>query len=365
MKKKSFVIIAGGTGGHVYPAISLAKKLSDRRYPVVFLTDKRGAKFIKLKSKIKIFILPSPRKKAGILSLLEKLYVLIRNFCTSLKKLKTLKPSAVIGFGGYYSISPILASYVSKIPILIHEQNAMAGRANKLLFPIADRIAISFRKVDGLRANKRKIVRTGTPIRPEFFKLGKKLYSDYSRKTNLKILVIGGSQGAQSFSKILPHALSLIDEKDRKRLVISQQCNKKDIYQLKKIYAHLKVKTNLKIFFHNLPKILTKCHLVIARSGASTIAELEVANKPSILIPYPYAKDNHQMKNAQMIESAKPNWILEENEKTPILMSKLIQKLIKNPGTFLNKVKNKRKRTFNNGSENLAKHCVQIVGDKA
>ena len=365
MKKKSFAIIAGGTGGHVYPAISLVAKLTGRRRSIVFLTDRRGKKFIKSKSKIKVLVLPSPKRREGIFSILEKLYFLVRNFFISLKKLKSLKPSAVIGFGGYYSISPILASYMLKIPILIHEQNAMAGRANKLLFPIADRIATSFRKVDGLRSNKGKVVRTGNPIRPEFFNLGKKMYPDYSKKTTLKVLVIGGSQGARSFGKIFPRAIGLIDKADRKRLFINQQCNKKDIYQLKKTYAHLKVKTNLKIFFHNLPKILISCHLLIARSGASTIAELEATNKPSILIPYPYAKDNHQNKNAQMIKSTGLTWIFKEDKKTDISMSKLIQKLIKDPNILLSKKKNKRKKLPNNGGENLAKYCIEMISGKA
>ena len=189
-KKRSFAIIAGGTGGHVYPAISLAEQLVRYKYSIVILTDKRGKKFIKPSNNIKVLILSSPKRTEGWLASAEKLYFLIKNFFDSMKKLQSLKPSSVVGFGGYYSISPIIASYALKIPIIIHEQNAVAGRANRFLFLVANKIAISFKRIDGLKSNNKKITRTGTPIRSEFFKLTKALRPRYGKKIDLKVLIL-------------------------------------------------------------------------------------------------------------------------------------------------------------------------------
>ena len=363
-KKRSFAIIAGGTGGHVYPAISLAEQLVRYKYSIVILTDKRGKKFIKPSNNIKVLILSSPKRTEGWLASAEKLYFLIKNFFDSMKKLQSLKPSSVVGFGGYYSISPIIASYALKIPIIIHEQNAVAGRANRFLFPVANKIAISFKRIDGLKSNNKKITRTGTPIRSEFFKLTKALRPRYGKKIDLKVLIIGGSQGAQSFSKIIPQAVALMNARERKRISINQQCNRGNIYQLKKTYDNLGVRADLKIFFDNMPKALTSCHFAIARAGASTIAELEATNTPSILIPYPYAKDDHQSQNAWMMKEAGLSWVLEEEKGTSALLSKLIQKFIKDPRILLNKRENRRTRVSKNGGNNLAKHCINILNEK-
>ncbi|MEH6403046.1 MAG: undecaprenyldiphospho-muramoylpentapeptide beta-N-acetylglucosaminyltransferase [Sneathiella sp.] len=299
--QKHVVLASGGTGGHIFPARALAEELLKRDYCVTLLTDNRGAKYDRLFPGASVVSIKSGSPSiGGIIGKAKAGLKIIAGTFEAVGILRKLKPVAVVGFGGYPSMPPAAAAGFLKTPLILHEQNAVLGRVNKLLAGTAKSIATSFQDTETSNPDvAQKMVYTGNPVRDEILRLHGQAYKAPQKGGVISLLVLGGSQGAAVFSDVIPRAIAALPLDLQKRLKITQQCRPEDLENVRAHYAQTAAKTDLATFFKNVPELLANCHLAITRSGASTLAELAVAGRPAILVPYKHAMDNHQLKNAQ------------------------------------------------------------------
>ncbi len=246
--------------------------------------------------------------------------------------LRELKPNVDVGFGSYASVPAMMAATRLGIPTLIHEQNALLGRANRMLAPHVSAIATSFPHVAGIEPEDQDKVRlTGNPVRQGIRALAEKPYPPLTSSGPIHLLVLGGSQGATVFSEVIPEALSRLTKEMRTRLKVSQQCRPEDIDKVGAAYDRLRLKAELATFFDDVPERISEAHCVISRSGASTTAELTVAGRPAILVPYPHAAGDHQTLNARAVEAAGAALVMPEANFTPQTLSARLKLLLSNP----------------------------------
>ncbi|MEM0898777.1 MAG: undecaprenyldiphospho-muramoylpentapeptide beta-N-acetylglucosaminyltransferase [Pseudomonadota bacterium] len=323
------MLSAGGTGGHLFPAEALAHELISRGWRIQLMTDDRAEKYADSFPCEKMHIVKSatPSGKNPI-AIVKAVLSLARGTGQSRKIIKTEQPSVVIGFGGYPTIPPLWAS-TSVIPTAIHEQNAVMGRANKLLAMKVDRIAGGFLKPEGQFADK--IVQTGNPVRPAVLKQCGGAYSTSTGDEPFNLVVFGGSQGASYFSEALPPALEKLSHAMRRRLRITQQARPEDEMDARKAYAELGVEADVSPFFADLPKRIADAHLVIARSGASTVSEIAAIGRPSVLVPYPHALDHDQAANAASLEAEGGTMVRKQSDLDTDVLSALLMELIDAP----------------------------------
>jgi UDP-N-acetylglucosamine--N-acetylmuramyl-(pentapeptide) pyrophosphoryl-undecaprenol N-acetylglucosamine transferase len=312
---RTLVLAAGGTGGHIFPAQALAQTLLERGFEPVLVTDRRGRDYEAAFAGISVHrIHAGGLAGGGALGRLRGVAELALGTIEAERLLQRLRPAAAVGFGGYPSVPTMLAALRRGIPTLIHEQNAVIGRANRLLAGHVSRIATSFESTRGLRAGQEAKVRlTGNPVRPEIAALRDVPLPSLHPEGDRNIVVIGGSQGASVFGRVVPDAVARLPEAMRARIRISQQCRKEDATHVACVYGQLGIRACVSTFFEDMPRRLRKAHLVIARAGASTVAELAAAGRPAILVPYPYATDDHQTANAQALESGGGAWLMLES----------------------------------------------------
>lgn len=328
INKKTVILAAGGTGGHIFPALSLGKHLIDSGKNVLLITDERFYNIDARYKDIKVF-----KIKAGSMSgtILKKIKGLFKNLLGLLRStwiLKKHKPDLVIGFGGYPSFPTMIAAGLCNVDSYIHEQNSTCGRVNKIFLSKVKKIATSFETVLGIEDKYRnKIILTGNPVREEIIKARENKFF-YDTKSPIKILVIGGSQGAKIFSQVIPEAIMLLSEDIKSRLMIMQQCRKEDVKEVRQFYIDNSIDADIDSFFNNMNERLSMANIVIARSGASTIAELTVVGRPSILIPFKYAMDDHQTHNAKYLEKKNASIMINEDEFTPQTLYNQILALI-------------------------------------
>ena len=342
-ESKLVLISAGGTGGHMFPAESLARDLIGRGYRVALATDARGKKYEPFADGIPVYVLKSATLKAGLLSKVKSVLSLGVGYLQARKLIDKLKPAAVVGFGGYPSFPAVYAAQKKNIPTIIHEQNAVMGKANAYLAPKADRIALSWPHVEGL--SESDIVRTvvtGNPTRPDIASLYNKPYPALEQDGVLKIFVIGGSQGAHIFSEVLPEMVDNLSASHRARLEIVQQCREDDIEETRQAYAKTGVKAELATFFGDVAERLEDCHLVISRSGASTVAEVTTAGRPAIFVPYPHHKDQQQKKNADAVFDVGGAWVMTQDGFTVEALLARIETFLQNPETLFRAAENAR-----------------------
>ena len=312
------VLATGGTGGHVFPAQAVATELEARGRRLVLITDRRGIGFGGALANIESHHISAgtPLARGPIARGLGivKLVVGVRE---ARRLLRHLQPVAVIGFGGYPSVPTMIAASRTRVATAIHEQNAVLGRANRLLASRVLRIATSFEQTSGIAsADRFKIAMTGNPVRPSIADLATNAYPIPERDGPLRLLIIGGSQGARVFAELVPAALALLPPQIRTRLNIVQQCRPEDMQQVRARHAADGIQAECAVFFEDLPTRLESAHLVICRAGASTVAELAAAGRPAILVPFPFATDNHQSANARALEAAGGAILLAEAEAT-------------------------------------------------
>ena len=315
-------LVAGGSGGHLFPALSVFEQLKD--YDTLILTDKRTEKYLK-KLDIKYKKIFTARLKINIFlifNLLKLFLSILDNIGIILKR----KPDIIIGFGGYTSIPTIIAAKILNKKIIIHEQNAVMGKTNRILSKLADIVAITFPRTKFAPKNA---IYTGIPLRK------KKKISNL--KTNKKrIFIVGGSQGAKIFSEIIPELLKNFDKSLLKKLIIVQQARDDDLEQIKKKYKSLKVEHEIEEFFYNIYEQYYNADLIICRCGASTLAEIEIFSKPCLLFPLPSSMNNHQYYNAKEFKKNNTCFILDENNLSVKSLSQKVENLI-----FLGKKKKK------------------------
>ena len=329
------VLAAGGTGGHMFPAEALARALLTRGRRVALMTDSRGEAFGERLPGVALH-----RIRAGRVSgnLLRKAFGLIELALGTLeagRQLRALGPAAVVGFGGYPSVPTMLAAARQNRPTVIHEQNAILGRANRLLASRARRVATSFAEVVGLSVAQRgRVTETGNPVRPAVTALRNTPYVESRGAAAFQLVVLGGSQGARILSAVIPEALARLPEPLRRRLRLTQQARPEDLEAVRAAYALSGIEAEIRPFFDDVPARLARAQLVIARSGASTVAELTVMGRPAILVPYRYAADDHQTANAGALEAAGAAWVMSEAAFTSEALSGRVAALIEAPETL-------------------------------
>lgn len=327
------VLVAGGTGGHVFPAEALAAELRERGYTLALFTDSRGEAYGGELGALTTHRIRAGRVSGGgLMGRARGVLDLALGGLQSRGLLSRLKPSVVVGFGGYATVPTMLAASSLGVPTVIHEQNALLGRANRLLAGRVSAIATSFETVGGIKASDRaKVVMTGNPVRPGIRALRDNAYPALAGDGPIYVLVTGGSQGATVFSDVVPAALDRLPEDMRKRLRVSQQCRPEDIERVRAAYAGTDIRVDLASFFGDMPERLLHAHLVICRSGASTVAELTTAGRPAILVPYPHAMDDHQTLNARAIEAQGGAVCVPQLDFTPETLAARLKLLLAQP----------------------------------
>jgi UDP-N-acetylglucosamine--N-acetylmuramyl-(pentapeptide) pyrophosphoryl-undecaprenol N-acetylglucosamine transferase len=326
------VLSAGGTGGHLFPAQALAQEMLRRGRDVVVMTDVRGRNYGSAFPGAKVESVPAASFAGrSAISRLFAPFAILSGVFVGFSKLLKLKPSAVIGFGGYPSLPVMLAAWLGGYPTAIHEQNAVLGRVNRRMAEHVRAVAASLPLVRFVPSDQSRIVYTGNPVRPEAASLSGKPYLPPSDDGPIRLLVFGGSQGARALSETVPQAVALLPEALRKRLEVVHQSRPEDLDATRTAYAQAGVQAQLASFFDDLPQRMAWAHLVISRSGASTIAELTAIGRPAILIPYPFATDDHQTANAAVMEKAGAAIVAQQRDLSAAKLARIIEDLLRSP----------------------------------
>ena len=324
-----FVLAAGGTGGHVFPAEALAGELLARGRSVHLLCDGRADAFARRVPEVEFHHVRAGRFGGGPGQTVYGLAGMAMGVVQARRLLHRLAPAGVIGFGGYASVPTMLAASYLGLSIVIHEQNAVLGRANRLLAPQAQRIATGFPAVSGLRpADRLRAVHTGNPVRPAILDLADAGYTAPEPSRPIELLILGGSQGAHVLGAIVPPAMTALPAELRGRVRISQQVRPEDRAAVAAIYQQSGMAAELDSFFEDVPMRLCRAHLAICRAGASTVAELAALGRPAILIPYPHATGDHQTANAHAFVGAGGGWLLPQASLSQDVLSGHIRKLL-------------------------------------
>ncbi|MFN2473107.1 MAG: undecaprenyldiphospho-muramoylpentapeptide beta-N-acetylglucosaminyltransferase [Sphingomicrobium sp.] len=330
-------LAAGGTGGHMVPAHALAGELRARGHRVQLITDERGAKIPGLFEGIERHILPAGRLGGGLLSYLKAGRAVLAGRRQARLLYRKFRADVVVGFGGYPAFPALLAASSAKVPTILHEQNALLGRVNRLLAGDAAAIATAYAAVERLKpAYLDKVALVGNPVRESVARLGEMPYPPFDETSPLKILVTGGSQGASILSDIVPSGLGTLSPSLRLRLQVVQQCRPDEINRVRAIYTSLRIPAELSTYIEDMPAKLEDAHLVIARAGASTIAELTAAGRPAILVPLPSAADDHQTVNAREIAAAGGARMIRQAEFTHEALARQIEALAEDPQGLAN-----------------------------
>jgi UDP-N-acetylglucosamine--N-acetylmuramyl-(pentapeptide) pyrophosphoryl-undecaprenol N-acetylglucosamine transferase len=327
LAEKVALLSAGGTGGHLFPAEALAHELKARGWTIYLATDARAEKFAANFPSVKTHIIPSAtisgKNPFAVASAMTTLW---RGYKMSRELIASVRPAIVAGFGGYTTLPALFAAIRMGVPTLIHEQNAVMGRANALLAKRVTAIAGGFLPQEGA-AFPDKTFLTGNPVRHAVLKAMGQAYQPPVSGKPFKLLVFGGSQGAQYFSVAIPAAVALLPEGLRSRLQITQQARADDEGAVNAAYAKLGVNADVSPFFGNMPSLIADSHLVISRAGASTVSEISVIGRPSVLVPYPHALDHDQAANAAALSAKGGAVVRQQRDLSPQILASLISEL--------------------------------------
>ncbi|GEO83793.1 MULTISPECIES: undecaprenyldiphospho-muramoylpentapeptide beta-N-acetylglucosaminyltransferase [Alphaproteobacteria] len=330
MAKGVILLAAGGTGGHLFPAEALGHLLAERGYAVHLVTDSRAERYAGMFPADAIHTVASATigSKSPI-AVSKALLALWKGYRQAKQLIRQLKPMAVVGFGGYPTLPPLWAAAGLGVPTLVHEQNAVMGRANKALASRVKAIVGGFLPEGGTFADKTVV--TGNPVRPAVIAASSVPYAPSQPGHPFRLVVFGGSQGAQFFSSALPDAIALMDKALRRRLSVTQQARPEDERKVKDLYEKLGVPAEVSPFFNDMAARIAAAHLVICRSGASTVSELSVIGRPSILVPYPYALDHDQAANAAALAAAGGASVIAQSELSPERLAQLLSSAMQEP----------------------------------
>jgi UDP-N-acetylglucosamine--N-acetylmuramyl-(pentapeptide) pyrophosphoryl-undecaprenol N-acetylglucosamine transferase len=302
---RHYVLAAGGTGGHLIPAFALAAELHRRGHHLALITDERGANIPGKPEFLPAHVLPAGRFGKNPLNWVKGVRAVMKGRNMALRLFESFEPSAVIGFGGYPAMPALLASTSADIPSLVHEQNAVLGRVNRLLSGKVAAIATSYPEVERVaEKHKDKVHLVGNPVRDAVLALRGEEFPPFTEDGILRVLVTGGSQGARILSEVVPDGFSMLPPALRQRLQVTQQCRAEDLDAVRERYLAHDIPAELATYFEDMEARLADCHLFIGRAGASTIAELTAVGRPAILIPLPIATDDHQAANTREMVKA-------------------------------------------------------------
>jgi UDP-N-acetylglucosamine--N-acetylmuramyl-(pentapeptide) pyrophosphoryl-undecaprenol N-acetylglucosamine transferase len=332
------MLAAGGTGGHLFPAHALAQELGRRGVLVDLMTDMRGDRYGLDFPARQVYRVPSATlEKRSPISAATTVTTLANGVRVAFAALGQAKPAAVIGFGGYPSFPPLVAARLRGLPTALHEQNAVLGRANRLLARRVCVIATSFEDVkfiDGVLKERTRL--TGNPVRDVVVEASRRADAAPRPSETFSIVVFGGSQGARYFSDVMPPAIAFLRPETQRRVRIVQQCREEDLGRVHEAYSRVGVTAELSPFFSDLPRRMAAAHLVIARAGASSVAELTVLGRPSILVPLPHALDNDQLNNARRLAEAGGAWCIEQKDLSPERLAAELERLATHPEELAN-----------------------------
>lgn len=355
-EKRTVVLAAGGTGGHLFPAQALAEELVQHGHHVVLITDKRFENYTRAFDSVEVRIIRSGSLSGGIVRRLAGIGNILLGILQARRILKELQLVAVVGFGGYPSFPTMLAATQMQLYTVIHEQNSVLGRANRVLAKRVTHIATSFDRTSHVPEEAQgKVVFTGNPVRKGIRVLQDTPYPNLSSDSVIRLLVMGGSQGATVFSRVVPEAIRTLPAALRTRLRIAQQCRAADIDAVHAVYNEMGMNAHLATFFTDVPARLAAAHLVIGRAGASTVAELLAAGRPAILVPYPSAMDDHQRYNANTVDDAGGGWLMPEEGFTPEALSDKLEGFLNLPSILEEAAAKARKAGHPQAAEALAK----------
>jgi len=325
MKARPYLIAAGGTGGHMFPATALARELLARGASVMMLTDRRGARYLGPDLPHALIRAGSPSGSLG--ARLRGVFALAIGTVQSWRVVGRVRPPAAACFGGYASAPAAFAARLRRVPLLVHEQNAVFGRANRLAARFARTIALSFAGTAAVPAGDAEIVVTGNPVRPDFA-LPEAPAATGNRR---RLLVLGGSQGARILSDVVPQAVMALPDHLRRQIVVAQQCRPEDLERVREAYRSSDVEVELASFFEDVPARMAAADLLITRSGASTVAEILSAGRASILVPYLYAADDHQRANADALARSGAAIVVAQGELTPHRLAGHLKAVLEDP----------------------------------
>jgi UDP-N-acetylglucosamine--N-acetylmuramyl-(pentapeptide) pyrophosphoryl-undecaprenol N-acetylglucosamine transferase len=355
----TILLAAGGTGGHVFPAIALAETLQERGYRVEFITDKRGKRFFDDKN-FSVNVIASSAVPRSLFGRAIAALKILSGIVLSLYMLREYEPKVVVGFGGYPSFPPLFAAQVLKTPTIVHEQNAVFGRANRQVSRRVVKIATSFPETRSLDiTHQEKVVYTGNPIR-KVFSTTDNTYT--LPQQNFNLLIFGGSQGASLFSKVIPEAIARLPMELQQRLTVTQQCRAEDMNEAIEAYKNTHVKTVLKSFFDDMLSLYQQAHLVIGRAGASTVAEITAMGRPSILIPLAVSLDGDQANNAEQMVKHKAAWMMAEKDFTPESLAARLTELMTNPAQLQAAAQASKELGVADAASKLADVVVAAIG---
>jgi UDP-N-acetylglucosamine--N-acetylmuramyl-(pentapeptide) pyrophosphoryl-undecaprenol N-acetylglucosamine transferase len=324
------LLAAGGTGGHLFPAEALAVALARRGMTIDLATDHRAAQF-EFAARA-VHIIPSATVRGrNPLALARTLSLLALGTAKAWTLLGRIRPDIVVGFGGYPTVPPLVAASWRAIPTILHEQNGVMGRANRFLAPRVSAIATGFPALKNFNRHwQSKLTFTGNPVRPQVVAAAQTAYAAPA-DGKVRLLVFGGSQGARVMSEVVPAAIGLLDSHLGLRLSVVQQARAEDVETVRAVYARLGVASEVASFFSDLPTRMAAAHIVISRSGASTVAELSAIGRPAILVPLPHALDQDQLANAGVLEAAGGAVRIEQREFTADRLAREITMLSNDP----------------------------------
>jgi UDP-N-acetylglucosamine--N-acetylmuramyl-(pentapeptide) pyrophosphoryl-undecaprenol N-acetylglucosamine transferase len=357
------LIAAGGTGGHLFPAEALARVLRARGIRVALATDPRvGGIKGDFPAEEVVEIASATPSSGSLFAKAGAAVALSRGFMQATGVVRRLNPAVVVGFGGYPTVPPVMAASFLRVPTLIHEQNAVIGRANGFLARVARRIATGFHEVRGIPAGTRAdIVHTGNPVRPPVLEAAKVPFPDLTGEGPLRLLVFGGSQGARVMADVVPAALERLPQEVRRRLAIVQQARGEDLDRVRALYARLGVSFEAEPFFGDLPRRMAESHLVVSRAGASTVAELSVIGRPSILVPLPGALDQDQAANADSLGRIGAAIVIPQAEFTPERLAAEIVRACQEPGRLTAAAAAAKSAGIPDAAERLADRVVETA----
>ena len=330
------VIAAGGTGGHLFPAQALANELITRGHEITLITDERGMRWKDSFAGTEMVTSDSATiARRGILGKAQALLTIISAVWSNYRLLGRLKPAAVVGFGGYPSVPPMIAAVFRRLPRVIHEQNGVMGRANRALAPRMTAVGVTVPNPIGIPARARtRQTLVGNPVRAEIVKQAGRKYSPPEEEGDINLLVFGGSQGAAILSDVVPEAIGLLNEPLQRRLRVCQQARAEDLGRVRAVYEDIGIMALVETFYNDMPQRIRDAHLVISRSGASTVCELMVIGRPSVLVPLPQALDGDQAANARYLVEAGGAWLMPQNEMSVEAVRKLLTDLLEDPSAL-------------------------------
>ena len=334
---RHFVLAAGGTGGHLTPAFALAHELERRGHHVALITDERGKAIPGKPDFLTAHVLPAGRFGKNPLRWPAAIKAVLKGRTMSQRLYETVQPTAVIGFGGYPALPALLGAQGMDIPTIVHEQNAVLGRVNRLLAGRVDAIALSYPDVDRLKPMyESKVHLVGNPVRPGVLSLRDQEFPPFTEDGLFRVLVTGGSQGARVLSEVVPDGLSMLPPALRNRLQVTQQCRPEDLDAVRARYANHEIPAELATYFEDMSARLADTHLFIGRAGASTIAELTAVGRPAILVPLPIATDDHQAANTREVVKAGGARSIRQAGFTAKELAKQIAAMAQRPETLAN-----------------------------